>query len=143
MGKVTLHRKGVVPGIGQRMTLRPTGLAPFSIELGEGWTQEGVRAFVWEGPTVATSPQLALKGVEAGAAYNIALNVTEITGTSPILHVRLGGPPGLGGIGITAPGAYNYEKVIANDGDALEFIIDTAANADRVVLKSLHINRVD
>lgn len=136
----------IKPGIATNMApgaikLFGHGLAPFDITYGEGWTREGPRAFVWEGPTVETSPRLTLAPVEAGGVYDIALNVTEITGTSPFLHVRLGGTPDVAGI--STAGLYSYQKAIANAGTAaLELIIGTNTNADRVVIKSLFVNRV-
>lgn len=141
MGQVKLIRPGVAVNPGGPVVLFPTVLAPFDISLGEGWTREGPRAFVWEGPTVQTSPRITLTGVEAGGVYDISLNITEMTGTSPFLHVRLGGTPDLDGI--TAAGAYSYQKAIANGGNnSLQFIIGTNTNADRVVIKSLFVNRV-
>jgi hypothetical protein len=133
-------KPGVVPTLGG-VKLFQRSLANFDLTLGEGWTQEGPRAFVFEGPTVAVSPALSFGPIVDGASYQVAMNITEINGLAPLVSVRLGGIPEL--VAISAIGIYTFPKVVANaTTQLLEFIVALNTNTDKVVIKSLYITRV-
>jgi hypothetical protein len=134
-----LIRAGVVPVCGG-VKLFSSGLNPFDLLLGEGWTREGIRAFRWTAPTTAVTPAVTLSPVEPAGVYTIQINVTELSGTTPNLLLSLGGTQIAD---ITAPGAYIYEKQIAGAGSTFDMVISTNADTTGCIVKSLFINRVD
>jgi hypothetical protein len=117
-----------------------SGLSPFDLLLGEGWTREGTRAFQWTAPTTAVTPAVTLSPVEPAGVYTIQINVTQLSGTTPNLLLSLGGTQIAD---ITAPGAYIYEKAIAGAGSTFDVVISTNADTTGCIVKSLFINRVD
>lgn len=136
---IRLIRNGIATVMGG-VKLFGTGLNPFGVTLGEGWTRAGVRAFQWAAPTTEVTPTVALEPIAPAGAYTVQINVTELSGTAPNLLLVLGGTQIAN---ITTPGVYAYEKQIAGAGTSFDMVISTNADTTACTVKSLFINRVD